>query len=295
MLVAEPRALFKKLTPTCTRALETAAGACVTGQHYEVTVEHLLGALLDDRESDVDDRARPLPGRSRGACARRFSGTSATSGAATPASPCSRQLLARADAGRVGLRPRPSRAKRRFGPARCWRASSSRRTGICRSSSRRSRRSRATSCGRTSARSRPGAPRRRASPRRRRPAALRRRARRARSSADPDGPLARFTTDITQKAKDGHIDPIFGREREIRQIIDILARRRKNNPIIVGDAGVGKTALVEGLALPHRRRTRCRRSCKDVEHPRPRPGPAPGRRGREGRVREPHEAASSPR
>ena len=45
------------------------------------------------------------------------------------------------------------------------------------------------------------------------------------------------------------IDPIFGREREIRQIIDILARRRKNNPIIVGDSGVGKTALVEGLAL----------------------------------------------
>jgi type VI secretion system protein VasG len=47
----------------------------------------------------------------------------------------------------------------------------------------------------------------------------------------------------------GQIDPIFGREREIRQIIDILARRRKNNPIIVGDSGVGKTALVEGLAL----------------------------------------------
>src|SRR4051812_7754270 len=53
MLVAEPRALFKKLTPTCTRALEAAAGACVTGQNYEVTVEHLLAALLEDRESDV--------------------------------------------------------------------------------------------------------------------------------------------------------------------------------------------------------------------------------------------------
>ena len=53
MLIAEPRALFKKLTPTCTRALEGAAGACMTGRHYEVTVEHLLGSLLDDRESDV--------------------------------------------------------------------------------------------------------------------------------------------------------------------------------------------------------------------------------------------------
>lgn len=61
--------------------------------------------------------------------------------------------------------------------------------------------------------------------------------------------LARFTTDITQKARDGKIDPIFGRDVEIRQMVDILARRRKNNPILVGDPGVGKTALVEGLAL----------------------------------------------
>ncbi|QYY27764.1 type VI secretion system ATPase TssH [Cupriavidus pinatubonensis] len=61
--------------------------------------------------------------------------------------------------------------------------------------------------------------------------------------------LARFTTDITQKARDGRIDPVFGRDTEIRQMIDILARRRKNNPILVGEPGVGKTALVEGLAL----------------------------------------------
>jgi len=61
--------------------------------------------------------------------------------------------------------------------------------------------------------------------------------------------LARFTTDITGKARDGKIDPVFGRDVEIRQMIDILARRRKNNPILVGEPGVGKTALVEGLAL----------------------------------------------
>ncbi|SCU74078.1 Protein ClpV1 [Cupriavidus necator] len=61
--------------------------------------------------------------------------------------------------------------------------------------------------------------------------------------------LTRFTTDITQKARDGKIDPVFGRDVEIRQMVDILARRRKNNPILVGDPGVGKTALVEGLAL----------------------------------------------
>ncbi|WDR86185.1 type VI secretion system ATPase TssH [Burkholderia ambifaria] len=61
--------------------------------------------------------------------------------------------------------------------------------------------------------------------------------------------LARFTLDITEKARRGEIDPVFGRDREIRQMIDVLARRRKNNPILVGEPGVGKTALVEGLAL----------------------------------------------
>ncbi|NUT79226.1 type VI secretion system ATPase TssH [Pseudomonas sp. C1C7] len=61
--------------------------------------------------------------------------------------------------------------------------------------------------------------------------------------------LDRFTQDITAKAREGRIDPVFGRDDEIRQVIDILGRRRKNNPILVGEPGVGKTALVEGLAL----------------------------------------------
>ncbi|WP_149330322.1 type VI secretion system ATPase TssH [Citrobacter braakii] len=61
--------------------------------------------------------------------------------------------------------------------------------------------------------------------------------------------LDRFTTDVTAKARDGKIDPVFGRDNEIRQMVDILSRRRKNNPILVGEPGVGKTALVEGLAL----------------------------------------------
>jgi type VI secretion system protein VasG len=60
--------------------------------------------------------------------------------------------------------------------------------------------------------------------------------------------LGRFTLDYTAQARVGELDPVIGRESEIRQCIDILARRRKNNPIIVGDAGVGKTALVEGIA-----------------------------------------------
>ena len=61
--------------------------------------------------------------------------------------------------------------------------------------------------------------------------------------------LARFTIDLTAQASAGRIDPILGRDDEIRQVIDILTRRRQNNPILTGEAGVGKTAVVEGLAL----------------------------------------------
>ena len=61
--------------------------------------------------------------------------------------------------------------------------------------------------------------------------------------------IARFCENFTDKARSGKIDPVFGRDKEIRQMVDILARRRKNNPICVGDPGVGKTAVVEGLAL----------------------------------------------
>ncbi|MND11481.1 Chaperone protein ClpB [compost metagenome] len=61
--------------------------------------------------------------------------------------------------------------------------------------------------------------------------------------------LDKYTLDVTARAREGSIDPVFGRDTEIRQMVDILSRRRKNNPILVGEPGVGKTALVEGLGL----------------------------------------------
>jgi type VI secretion system protein VasG len=78
------------------------------------------------------------------------------------------------------------------------------------------------------------------------------------TTADPVGELHpqpktpaldQFTTCLTQRARDGKVDPVIGRDPEIRQAIDILMRRRQNNPILTGEAGVGKTAVVEGLAL----------------------------------------------
>ncbi|HLX77255.1 MAG TPA: type VI secretion system ATPase TssH, partial [Acidimicrobiales bacterium] len=81
----------------------------------------------------------------------------------------------------------------------------------------------------------------------------------AASASSPDAPrktgsgqtpnLDQFTIDLTAKAKSGHIDPVLGRDVEVRQVVDILTRRRQNNPILVGEAGVGKTAVVEGFAV----------------------------------------------
>ena len=100
--------------------------------------------------------------------------------------------------------------------------------------------------------------------------------------------LDQYTIDLTERARAGKIDPVLGRDAEIRQVIDILTRRRQNNPILTGEAGVGKTAVVEGFAL--------RIAAGDVPTPlqerraaHARPGPAAGRRRREGRVREPAE------
>ena len=72
----------------------------------------------------------------------------------------------------------------------------------------------------------------------------------AQAGAGPKGTTAldRFSSDLTAKAKSGEMDPILGRDGEIRQIVDVLMRRRQNNPILTGEAGVGKTAVVEGFA-----------------------------------------------
>lgn len=70
----------------------------------------------------------------------------------------------------------------------------------------------------------------------------------AKPTVQGESMLARFTHNLTQQARDGQLDPVLCRDDAIRQMVDILARRRKNNPIVVGEAGVGKTAIVEGLA-----------------------------------------------
>src|SRR5207244_12711991 len=71
------------------------------------------------------------------------------------------------------------------------------------------------------------------------------------TAQDPDGTyqaLAKFGRDLTEEAEQGKLDPVIGRDEEIRRVIQILSRRTKNNPVLIGEPGVGKTAIVEGLA-----------------------------------------------
>ena len=71
------------------------------------------------------------------------------------------------------------------------------------------------------------------------------------TSENPEGTyrtLERYTHDLTQAAMQGKIDPVIGRDHEIRRLMQVLSRRRKNNPVLIGEPGVGKTAVVEGLA-----------------------------------------------
>src|SRR5947209_6253177 len=71
------------------------------------------------------------------------------------------------------------------------------------------------------------------------------------TSPDPESTfqaLEKYAVDLTERARDGKVDPVIGRDTEIRRVVQVLSRRTKNNPVLIGEPGVGKTAIVEGLA-----------------------------------------------
>ena len=252
MLVVEPRSLLRKLNATCTRAMESAASACISSRHYEVTVEHVLMALFDDLESDVAAILEhyKIDATSARSQLMRYLGDLRSGNAGKPvfstllfewvqdswlyASTELQDTTIRSGALLVRLAQAPSRylpgelpLLDRI-PRDDVRANLPQIVAHTKES--------APQAGAGGASTTPGG-------------AVGKDGKPVTQLGKPDGPLAKFTSDLTARAKAGEIDPVFGREAEIRQVVDILVRRRKNNPIIVGEPGVGKTALVEGLAV----------------------------------------------
>ncbi|MGH7294476.1 MAG: type VI secretion system ATPase TssH [Polyangiaceae bacterium] len=244
MIQVELRTLLGRLDPSCTRAMEAAAGLCVSRGHYEVTTEHTLLKLLDDPDGDVQlvlqhfdvDVARLQRSLERAVDELRMG---------NPGKPvlspllvewlADAWLLASLDFGmttiRSGLLALALAARSR----RYLSADVEELEKLAFDALHRSLREivAASAEEEQTAVVAPAQVAGGGTPRDKR----------------KDGALARFATNLTQAGREKQIDPVFGRDKEIRQIVDILARRRKNNPIIVGEAGVGKTAVVEGLAL----------------------------------------------
>jgi type VI secretion system protein VasG len=246
------RSLIGKLTDTSRRSLEGAVGLAVSRTHYEVEVEHWLAKLLEPAESgDVHLMLRAAdvdPRRVLGDLAKALGRFRTGSGGRPELSHAIEDLvrdgwilcsinygLARVRSGAIFLAAlQDARTRRRLNevsPAlegvNVEALAKDFATIVEPSAETREALSLATGVAREA-----GAP--------------------GAAQAGAGGPtpsLDQFTVDLTAQAKSGKMDPVLGRDPEIRQVIDILMRRRQNNPILVGEPGVGKTAAAEGFAL----------------------------------------------
>ena len=246
MVVVDLKSLVSRLTDIARRQLEAAAALTLTRSHYNVEVEHYLLKLFEAQGGDL-----PLILRQQGVDAGRVSAelTRAldrlrTGNARPPAlSPDivawlrEAWIIASLEAGKDCIRSghllaalladdHMSRATRESCPSLAALSADAVRRNLAEiaSGSDEAGQASAADAARAPEGSAPRAPR-------------------------GGGPLDQFCSDVTAQARAGKIDPILGRDGEIRQIIDILTRRRQNNPILTGEPGVGKTAVVEGLAL----------------------------------------------
>ncbi len=235
------KSLFAKLNPYCTKALEAAAGATVSRSGYEVTVEDLLMQLTDVANGDIPILLRHYEvdvSRFRKALHSEIEAADRGNTAKPVFSPLLVGLIkdawmlsstqwnmnhVRSAALMAALLKRPTYGLDSYGDLLSPVSVAdllSRQEEILAGSLETGRMAEDAGKGRKD-----GLP------------------------AQGQEALEAYTTDFTQMARDGELDPVFCRDAEIRQMIDILCRRRKNNPIVVGEAGVGKTAVVEGLAL----------------------------------------------
>jgi type VI secretion system protein VasG len=246
MINLELKLLLARLNAYCKKSLETAAGLCVSRTNYEVTIEHLLLAMADDTERDFQLILRHYgiaPEHVKRALQRDVEAMKTGNGGRPVFSPqlvewfSNAWLFASVEIGLGQIRSGVLVATLLADTTR-YRSGgfSELLSGINADDLRRNlqdivatSREEAGALGVSAAQgggaAEPG------------------------PEAGEDTALGRFCINFTREARAGRIDPVFARDREMRQMVDILGRRRKNNPIAVGEAGVGKTAIIEGLAL----------------------------------------------
>ncbi len=236
------RALIARLNPRTRAAVENAAGLCVGRTHYDVEVEHFLRKLLDDNEGDTPlvlhyfgvDRARLT-----GDLDRSLDGLK-TGNARTPSlSPSLIEVLSNAwlfgslEHGATQIRTGFTLTALLATPdlRRLATSFSSEMDKVSGEKLRKEFDAIVKGSAEETVSAPAGAPERASG----RPAST--------------AKLDQYTHNLSERAKQGLLDPVLGRDFEVRQVVDILTRRRQNNPILVGEAGVGKTAVVEGFAM----------------------------------------------
>jgi type VI secretion system protein VasG len=240
MVAIDLKLLVSRLNTPCRRALEAAAGLALSRSHYNVEIEHWLVQLADAHDTDLACVLRQFeiePGRLladlQRALDRLPTGNARAPGLAPEIVEAVKQawLLASVEQGLPRIRSGHllwalladetlARRTRDASPLLARVLPDVLRRDYARLTANSSESAETPSLE-------PGAP----------------------TPATGENALGRFTIDLTARAREGAIDPVLGRDSEIRQVIDILTRRRQNNPILTGEAGVGKTAVVEGFAL----------------------------------------------
>ena len=245
MVEVNLKALIARLNKFCTRSLEAAAGLCVSRAGYEVTPEHLMIAMAEDPSADLQQIFKHFgvdAGRVQKSLTQVVDALKTGNAGRPTFSPVLVEwlqqawLLASLDFGLAEIRSGILLQALLANPVRLgadeWmplfeginRLDLKAKYASIIVNSREDSKRLGSDGGTSTSPAAPGAP-------------------------TGDSALAKYANNFTAQARAGKVDAVFGRDREIRQMIDILARRRKNNPICVGDPGVGKTAVVEGLAL----------------------------------------------
>ncbi|MEW5702016.1 MAG: type VI secretion system ATPase TssH [Candidatus Zixiibacteriota bacterium] len=243
MAKIEPKSLIDRLNPYCREAMENATGLCVARSHYEVTADHVLLKLVDNPQADVQNILRHFeiePARVIGALQHNVEGLRAGNTGKPVFSPRLFEWMQEAwTVGSLALNEPALRSGTLLlslieNASRYLQGGDILELAPIDTAVLRKEFADIVAASAEATRARGAAP-----------------GVAAGEGAAPtgEGALGRFCIDFTARAKAGEIDPVFGRDREIRQMVDILAARRRNNPIVVGESGVGKTAVVEGLAL----------------------------------------------